>query len=216
MTPNEQFRSLRKEYHGDELSEQSVDKNPFEQFRKWFDDAIQYGVYEPNAMSLSTCGETGKPSSRMVLLKGFDERGFWFFTGLSSRKSQEINQNPHACLLFYWQEYPRQIRIEGTVQKLDANESENYFKERPRGSQIAAWASEQSRPLSSREELLKTYEEFASKFSNEEVIPCPPEWAGYLIVPNYLEFWQGRENRLHDRIVYEKSGAEWEIKRLYP
>ena len=216
MTSNEQFRSLRKEYYGDELSEKSVDKNPLEQFRKWFNDAIQYGVDEPNAMALSTSNAFGKPSSRMVLLKGFDERGFWFFTGLSSRKSQEMNQNPHACLLFYWQEYPRQIRIEGSVNKLDADESENYFRERPRGSQIAAWTSEQSKPLSSRKDLLKKHEEFTSKFSNKEVIPCPPEWVGYLIVPDYFEFWQGRENRLHDRIVYEKSGDEWEIKRLFP
>jgi pyridoxamine 5'-phosphate oxidase len=188
-------------------------KNPFEQFQHWFDFAVDVDAFYANAMTLSTVHDS-KPSSRVVLLKEMDEKGFVFFTNYTSAKSKEIDENKNAALLFFWKELERQIRIEGVLEKVSAENSNEYFKTRPRESQIGAWASPQSTTIT-RAELEKRVEEFTKKFEGQEV-PRPDFWGGFRLVPTRFEFWQGRAGRLHDRFVYENKNGVWEIGQVAP
>ena len=199
----------------DFLTEDNIDKNPFRQFSKWYDLALNSGFLHPDAMTLATADKTGKPSARIVLLKSFDERGFVFFTNYESKKGRELTQNPYATLLFYWDTFDRQVRIEGSVEKVPLKESEEYFRSRPRGSQLGALVSSQSNIIESREELEKKYEETAEKYEGKE-IPLPENWGGFNLKPAYFEFWQNRDNRLHDRIKYVLENDLWKIERLAP
>ncbi|MBX2889202.1 MAG: pyridoxamine 5'-phosphate oxidase [Ferruginibacter sp.] len=206
---------LRKEYMQNTLDEKSVHPNPIAQFRKWFDEAINSHIEEVNAMTLATVDSAGRPSARIVLLKGIDERGFSFFTNYTSRKAKELEGNPHVALVFFWKILERQVRITGIVSNLPVSESDEYFHSRPEGSQIGAWVSPQSQVISSREELENNFVEKSSAFKGKE-IPRPEFWGGYVIVPNNIEFWQGRESRLHDRIRYRRQAGEWITERLAP
>ena len=198
----------------DALKKSSVDKNPFKQFESWYNEILKSDIKEPSAMTLSTASRKGVPSVRTVLLKGFDEAGFLFFTNYESKKGRELIQNPVAELLFYWMDFDRQVRISGKVEKTSNEESEKYFISRPLQSRIGAWASKQSEIIPNREYLEKRFVEFEKKFKN--YIPLPPNWGGFRLIPGKFEFWQGRENRLHDRIVYLKKDQEWETVRLSP
>lgn len=206
---------LRKEYTRAGLSESEVELNPVDQFRRWFDEALAASLHEPNAMIVATATAAGQPSARTVLLKGFDERGFVFYTNYEGGKAQDISENPHVAVLFYWGELERQVRIEGLVESTTAEESDAYFASRPRGSQLGAWASEQSRGVVDRATLEGRLSEVEKRFEGLE-IPRPPFWGGYRVAPESFEFWQGRENRLHDRLVYRRSNGGWEIERLQP
>lgn len=206
---------LRREYSRASLSEEDVNPNPVEQFSKWFSEAISAKVPEANAMSLSTVDAGGRPSSRIVLIKEFDQRGFTFFTNYDSRKGLEVAENQYAALLFYWIELERQVRIEGRVERISAVESDSYFHSRPLNSRIGAIASAQSRPVSSREALEAQVEEVQRKYGENPVRPA--HWGGYRLVPDYLEFWQGRASRLHDRITYRlQADGSWQRQRLQP
>ncbi|HCT29816.1 MAG TPA: pyridoxamine 5'-phosphate oxidase [Bacteroidales bacterium] len=207
--------SIRKEYAMKQLDESEVDKNPLSQFGIWFDDAIQAEVNEPNAMVLSTTTKEGRPSSRVVLLKGFDENGFTFFTNYKSRKALHIEQNPFASLLFFWPELERQVRIEGEIAKVSTSESDEYFSSRPEGSKIGAWVSPQSNVIHGREFLESLKMIFEGQFANK-AISRPPNWGGYRLKPDMIEFWQGRPNRLHDRVQYTQINEKWKIERLAP
>jgi pyridoxamine 5'-phosphate oxidase len=198
-----------------ELSENSVDKNPFLQFNKWFDETLNTGISMPEAMVLTTANAKGASSTRTVLLKETNESGFVFFTNYSSRKAKEIGGNPQSSLLFYWKELERQVRIEGIIEKTSREKSEEYFSSRPRESQISAWVSEQSAKVPNREFLDRKFKELENKFNGKK-IPLPDYWGGYRLVPNYFEYWQARENRLHDRICYKIKDEGWEIFRLAP
>lgn len=198
------------------LTEDSVSENPVHQFKVWLQEAIDSQVEEPTAMVLSTVDAQGKPSARVVLLKGVDEQGFSFYTNYASRKGQELEQNPHASLTFFWAGLERQVRVEGKVEKVADEESEKYFHSRPKGSQIGAWASPQSQVIEAREVLEQREKELSARYADVELVPRPKHWGGYRLVPQYLEFWQGRPSRLHDRIVYEMEGNNWLIKRLAP
>ena len=198
-----------------ELSEEDVAANPLRQFQIWFHHALNTCQFEPNAMTLATVGRGGKPSARQLLLKDYDKDGFCFYSNYRSRKGRELKDNNKGALLFYWPDLERQIRIEGTVKKLSAKESDRYFQSRPRGGQIGAWASYQSETLESREELEARAHKLTIKFKGKK-IPRPPYWGGFRLVPNQFEFWQGRPNRLHDRICYKKSGIGWRRSRLSP
>jgi pyridoxamine 5'-phosphate oxidase len=194
----------------------SMDTDPIKQFVRWLQVAEQAKVPMPNVMTLATSNRQGKPSARMVLLKGVDERGFVFFTNYESRKAQDLSENRHAALVFNWLSLSRQVRVEGLVELLGAAESDLYFAERPRGSQIGAHASPQSQIVSDRAFLDKQYEDVAQKFAGQ-VVPRPPHWGGYLVVPEAVEFWQGGNNRLHDRLRYRRDKADlWVIERLAP
>ncbi len=206
---------IRREYEGNPLQIRSVAPNPFDQFSEWFDEAVKKIRIDPNAMTLSTVDENGQPSTRTVLLKGFDQSGFVFYTNYLSRKGHHIESNPKVSLTFYWTELIRQIHIEGTAQKVSKPQSDEYFKTRPTASKISAWASNQSKPLDSRDELDRRFREFEEKFDGGE-IPRPENWGGYLVVPHRMEFWQGRINRLHDRICYTLKDGKWKIERLAP
>jgi len=206
---------FRKEYIGNVLLESQMQSNPMLQFEQWMEDAIRFGMPEPNVMILATSTPEGKPSARCVLLKESNERGFVFFTNYRSRKGMELNANPFAALVFDWHEMERQIRIEGHVEKLSDEESDLYFHSRPVSSQIGTWASPQSQPINSREWLEKAHNDFFEKFNNK-AIPRPENWGGYLLSPTLVEFWQGRPNRLHDRIQYSLDGLDWKIRRLAP
>jgi len=207
--------SIRKEYALKQLDESEVDNNPFVQFGTWFDDALIAEINEPNAMILSTVSSEGRPSSRVVLLKGFDKNGFTFFTNYKSRKALHIDNNPFASLLFFWPELERQIRIEGEIIKVSPEESDEYFNSRPEGSKIGAWVSPQSRVIHGRGFLESLKMVFEEQFTNKP-ISRPPNWGGYRLKPNLIEFWQGRPNRLHDRIQYSLSQSNWKIERLAP
>jgi pyridoxamine 5'-phosphate oxidase len=205
---------IRRDYSLHTLNENDVAPNPIVQFTKWWNDAMESQVIEVNAMTLATCDKDGKPSARIVLLKGFDERGFIFFTNYESRKAKNLAENPKAALIFFWKEIERQIRIEGTVEKVSAQESDAYFFSRPEGSRIGAWASPQSKIITGRNMLEENVQKYKEEFKNS--IPRPPHWGGYRVMPELIEFWQGRSNRLHDRIQYTKTGGSWKVDRLAP
>ncbi len=194
---------------------EALSQEPLEQFEHWFAEAKRAGVEVPEAMTLATADGEGVPSARMVLLKGASEDGFVFYTGYGSRKSEELEQNPRAALVFYWRPLGRQVRVEGSVESVPELESAAYFATRPRGSQLAAWASEQSRPLGSREELERRYSELEREYEDRDV-PLPPHWGGYRLRPEAIEFWEHRENRLHARIRYTRAREGWEVERLNP
>jgi len=189
--------------------------DPFLLFQEWFDEAERAGVVAPEAMTLATATADGAPSARMVLLKGADEDGFVFYTGYDSRKGAELAENPRAALVFYWQPVGKQVRVEGPVERVSEAESAAYFETRPRGSQLAAWASQQSRPLASREELERRYAELEQEYEGRDV-PLPPQWGGYRLQPEVIEFWEHHENRLHDRVRYTRAREGWQTERLAP
>ncbi len=197
------------------IPELSAEGDPIALFGRWYEDAEEAGIFQPNAMSVATCGEDGRPSARMLLLKGFDGRGFVFFTNYVSRKAKEMLANPQVAMTFYWPILERQVRLEGTVSRLSDQESYAYFKTRPRGSRIGAWASDQSSPLASRAILEQRVREYEEKFRDQDV-PLPPFWGGYRAMPDRIEFWQGRLDRLHDRLCYAREGDVWKVTRLYP
>jgi pyridoxamine 5'-phosphate oxidase len=207
---------LRQEYAKESLSERDVDANPFTQFEKWFAQAQNAGLIEPNAMTLATATHDGRPSARMVLLKGMSEEGFVFFTDYRSRKGTELEANPNAALCFWWDVLQRQIRVEGSVFRVSVDESTKYFRSRPRGSQVGAWASMQSALLSARDALEREVLRLIEKFPEGTEIPLPKHWGGYRLAPTSFEFWQGRPSRLHDRITYTRQGDAWVIGRLSP
>ncbi|TCS86114.1 pyridoxamine 5'-phosphate oxidase [Anseongella ginsenosidimutans] len=225
-TKKDILRQLRKEYTLQGLSRREVAPTPFQQFDNWFLEAWDAEVPEPNAMTLCTVGKAGKPSARIVLLKDFDEGGFVFYTNYNSLKGQQIAENPFVSLSFFWQPLERQVRIEGIAEKIGANESDQYFQSRPRGSRLAAIASPQSQVIESRDWLEKIWREQENIFTEKERIPRPENWGGFSVKPERVEFWQGRDNRLHDRIVYEtgeiykadadKTTGQWRIHRLAP
>jgi pyridoxamine 5'-phosphate oxidase len=192
-----------------------LDPDPLRQFAAWYADAQAAGAPQPDATALATADVDGRPSVRMVLLKGFDERGFAFYTNRESRKARELRSNPRAALVFNWQLLHRQVRVEGDVERVSDEESQAYWATRPRPSQIAAWASPQSTVVAGRDELDRLYAETAARLGDRE-LPLPPFWGGYRLVPSAIEFWQGQENRFHDRIRYARSGAGWTRERLAP
>jgi pyridoxamine 5'-phosphate oxidase len=207
--------NLRHDFSRDEIEELSAKVTAFEQFESWLAEAIGKNLNDPNAMVLSTSTPDGRPSSRVVLLKGFDENGFVFYTNYDSRKAAEIAANPHAALLFYWTETGKQVRIEGTIKKVPAEVSDEYFASRPRASQIGAAASPQSNIVESRDYLEGRFAELEKEFEGRE-IKRPENWGGYILEPDIFEFWQGRESRLHDRLRYTKNETGWDVERLAP
>lgn len=209
------LQSMRREYRRSELDESSVDRDPFKQFERWFFEAQRSEVPEPNTMILATAGSDGHPNIRAVLLKLFDERGFVFFTNYNSHKAGEIDANPHVAAEFLWLELERQVRVRGRCEKISTAESLAYFAKRSRGSRIGAWISDQSSVIGSRKLLQMQFEKMKAKFKDGD-IPLPDFWGGYRITPESIEFWQGRENRLHDRILYTRNGEGWNISRLAP
>jgi len=215
MSNIHEIEDLRKKYSLIELNEKTVGKDPFEQFDIWFKDALNSRLPEPNAMIISTTSRAGMPSVRTVLLKSYDNRGFVFFTNYESKKGKDLGENPKAAILFLWKEMERQIRIIGRVEKTTQKESELYFRSRPKESQLGAWASKQSTVLPDRNQLTENYEKYRKQFEGKE-IPLPPHWGGYRVIPTEFEFWQGRVNRLHDRICYSKERNSWYISRLSP
>lgn len=207
---------MRKEYMRRGLSEDELNADPFRQFQMWFDQALAASLPEPNAMALATATRDGRPSARMVLLKGYDARGFVWYTNYESRKGGELEQNPRAALVFYWPELERQVRIEGDVTQLTGAESDAYFASRPRGSQIGAWASNQSQILTGREPLEQRAAELEAQYTGHEV-PRPPFWGGFRLAPTLIEFWQGRPSRMHDRLRYRRlENGGWLVERLSP
>ena len=209
------FNHLRREYAGAPFDVADAAVDPLQQFRTWFADAERAKVPEANAMTIATVDGSGRPSARVVLLKDLDDRGFVFFTDYRSRKARELDANPQAALVFRWHELERQVRIVGQVERISAAASEAYFRTRPLGSRIGAWASEQSSALRDRAALEDEVARLTAKFSDGNV-PLPPHWGGYRVVPDELEFWQGRENRLHDRVQYLRSDGAWRRARLSP
>lgn len=206
---------LRKEYTLAGLRRRDLDADPVVQFGRWLQEAIDAGAAEPTAMTLATCDATGQPSSRTVLLKGLDERGFLFFTNYESRKGRELAGNPRAALTFHWKELERQVCVCGAATKVSREESEAYFQSRPAGSRLAAWVSRQTEVISGREHLEKELAVVTARFG--DAVPLPPYWGGLVVSPISVEFWQGRPNRLHDRFLYErKSGGPWTVGRLSP
>ena len=205
---------LRRSYEGEPLLEVDLAADPVTQFAAWFADAMAAGLPEPNAMVLATASAGGRPGARTVLLKGYDERGFVFYTNYESRKGRDLAENPRACLLFPWHPMRRQVRVEGPVVRLPKEESAAYFRSRPYGSRIGAWASRQSAVLPSREALDRRFAELAERWPEDP--PVPDFWGGYRVVPEEVEFWQGRLDRLHDRLRYRRSGTAWVVERLAP
>ena len=197
------------------MAARPVTGDPIERFQEWFREAEQAGVEVPEAMTLATAGTDGAPSARMVLLKGADDEGFVFYSGYVSRKAGELDQNPRAALVFYWRPLGKQVRVEGRVERVSGAESAAYFATRPRGSQLAAWASQQSRPLESREQLERRYAELDREYAGREV-PRPPHWGGFRLRPDAIEFWEHRENRLHDRSCYTRARVGWRHELLAP
>ncbi len=201
------------------LHREDLAPNPFEQFHRWFQEAERAPLAHPEAMALATAGSDGKPHVRMVLCKGYsEEKGFIFYTNYESEKSRQLEENPRAELLFYWMPLQRQVRIAGRVEKLSAEENQRYFQSRPRESQISAWASPQSRVVESRQVLEEKRRQYLEEFKGKDVLPCPPFWGGFRVIPDRFEFWQGREYRFHDRFAYtlDPGGESWQIHRLAP
>ena len=212
---NKSIADIRKDYSLHSFNESDVASNPIQQFTKWWNDALASEIVEVNAMTLATSSKNGKPSARIVLLKGFDERGFVFFTNYESNKGKALDENLQAALVFFWKEIERQVRVEGTIEKISASESDEYFFSRPEDSRIGAWASPQSKVIEGRNILEENVQRFSNEFKNS--IPRPPYWGGYRVMPELIEFWQGRSNRLHDRIQYTKTGSgSWKVDRLAP
>lgn len=213
---NKSIADIRKDYQLQSLLETDVAHNPFEQFNKWWDDALKSEIDEVNAMTLATADMDAMPSARIVLLKGFDEKGFVFFTNYNSQKGSELAQNNRACLVFFWKELERQVRIYGNAEKISTEENIAYFNSRPNGSKIGAWASPQSLVVAGTAWLKETFDYYRERFKHGE-IPKPPNWGGYRVKPFKIEFWQGRPNRLHDRILYSKTQeGSWKFERLAP
>ena len=212
--------ALRREYGDHGLDVPDLAPDPVSMFRQWMGDTVAAGLHEPNAMVVATVSPRGRPSSRMVLLKGVDERGFVFFTNYESRKAAEIAANPHVSLLFPWHDLQRQVRVEGAASKVSAEESEAYFASRPRESQLGAWASPQSRVVASRSALDERYGGVLAQFAELDEVPVPPHWGGFRVAPYAVEFWQGRKGRMHDRLVYRRveddPHAPWTVDRLAP
>jgi pyridoxamine 5'-phosphate oxidase len=215
MTPPVSIADLRREYALARLDEKDVSRDPIAEFARWFAEAQAAEVEEPNAMVLATATTDGAPSARVVLLKGFDQRGFAFFTDYRSRKGAELEANPRAALVLHWSELERQVRITGDVTRTSAEESEAYYRSRPLGSRLGAWVSHQSQAIPSRDVLEGGLREVERRFAGGDV-PLPPYWGGYRVGPGAIEFWQGRENRLHDRVRYVREGETWRIERLAP
>jgi len=211
----ETLENLRQDYRAAQLNDNDINKSPIKQFDKWFSEAITAEIFEPNAMTLATADKSGKPNARIVLLKGFDENGFSFYTNYLSTKGKEIKKNPQACLVFFWGELERQVRIEGKIEKLSKEASEKYFHSRPVGSQIGAIVSPQSQIITDRKVLEIKVDELTAKYEGK-TIPKPAHWGGYILKPTAIEFWQGRTSRLHDRIKYDLINARWQTNRLAP
>jgi len=207
---------LRKEYTFHGLSEAQAHPNPFEQFKIWFEQAIAAQLPEPNAMTIATATLDGRPSARLVLLKDYDERGFVFYTNYESNKGQQLLKNPWGAIVFWWAELERQVRIEGSVEQVSAEEANAYFESRPKGSQLGAWASNQSQVIASREVLEQRLQQLQKEYENKQV-PRPPHWGGFRVIPAEIEFWQGRPSRLHDRLLYSRGDhGSWTMQRLSP
>ncbi len=215
MAKKTSIQKLHRDYPDKVLLEKSAPSDPLALFRQWFQDALKARLLDPNAMAVSTVGASGKPSTRMVLLRGLDSRGYTFFTNYHSRKGQELKKRPYASLLFFWPQLGRQVRIEGRVEKVSPRESDAYFKTRPRGSQLSAWASDQSEKIGNRDILESRMRSLEIRFEGKR-IPRPSHWGGYRVLPVTIEFWSGRKNRLHDRLLYVRSLGRWVRTRLAP
>ncbi|MFF0740841.1 pyridoxamine 5'-phosphate oxidase [Streptomyces sp. NPDC004111] len=208
---------MREQYRTEPFTEDSLAPGPMDQFARWFQQAVEGGLDEPNAMIVSTATPDGRPSSRTVLLKAYDREGFVFFTNYRSRKGEELGANPHLSLLFPWHRIARQVVVTGTAARVSRAETAAYFRTRPHGSQLGAWASEQSQVIGSRDELTAAYAKLEERYPEGEKVPVPPHWGGFRVVPRTVEFWQGHENRLHDRLRYVSDGAgAWSVERLNP
>lgn len=215
-TKDHDISSIRSDYTLGNLNENELVGDPIQQFQVWFDEALQQGVVEPNAMTLCTVSASGRPTGRIMLLKDIDESGFSFYTNYESRKGKELDGNPQATILFFWPALQRQVRIEGVVQKLPAEVADTYFQSRPKGSRLGAIASTQSREIAGRHVLEARINALEKEYEHEDFVPKPAYWGGYLLVPDRVEFWQGGGNRLHDRLCYIKSDNGWRIVRLAP
>jgi len=213
-TLSQSIADLHQSYERSELSEDACDPDPLRQFERWLTEALNAGVPDANAMTLATVGSELRPSTRIVLIKGYDAQGIVFFTNYGSRKGQELAGNPYAALQFHWTPLERVVRIEGLVQKVSAEESDAYYDSRPLDSRIGAWASPQSQPIASRDVLAQNVAHYSAQFPSAP--PRPPHWGGYCLVPDRWEFWQGRKNRLHDRLRYLPQGGRWLMQRLAP
>ena len=211
----DELAALRREYGDAGLDDPDLAPDPIAMFRRWMHHTVVAGVHEPNAMVVATVSADGRPSTRLVLLKGVDERGFVFYTNFASRKGRELDANPAVSLLFPWHDLQRQVRVEGTATRVPDEESRAYFASRPRASQLGAWASPQSEEVASREVLQAAYAEAEARFEGQDV-PLPPNWGGYRVRPEVVEFWQGRRGRMHDRLVYRRDGDAWTTARLAP
>jgi pyridoxamine 5'-phosphate oxidase len=205
---------IRTDFGKDALDENDVHKNPIQQFEAWFKQALEAQVYDPHVMMVTTVGKDLRPSTRVMLLRNFEEQGFFFYTNYNSHKGKQAVENPYACLTFFWPELERQVRVEGVLEKQSDEESDIYFASRPRASKIGAWVSPQSKVITSRKELDDKYEKLEKQYSEE--VPRPPHWGGFILHPSRIEFWQGRPSRLHDRISYSKAENGWKIERLAP
>lgn len=212
----DKIADIRKEYTKASLDITSVNENPVLQFEKWFDEALQSNALEPSAMTLATISANGKPSARIVLLKGITHGRFYFYTNYQSQKGQELENNPACALTFFWPELERQVRISGIAERTTAQESDQYFQSRPRGSQVGAWASPQSVVIKDREILEQRVKGIEEKYKNDKALPRPKQWGGFAVLPFEIEFWQGRASRLHDRILYTSIDSKWTINRLAP
>lgn len=213
---HQNLQHLRSEYAKASLDVNSIDKDPIQQFQKWFQEAVVGNIIEPNAMSLATVSADGRPSIRIVLLKGVEEGKFLFYTNYQSKKGVQLEANPACALTFFWPELERQVRIEGSVERVSVEKSTDYFQSRPRGSQLGAWVSPQSSPVKDRSILEQRMQEMEKKFEGADTLPKPQQWGGYAVNPYLIEFWQGRPNRLHDRIEFVKTDSSWAMNRLAP
>ena len=212
----EKINHVRHDYALDSLSKTDLDPSPLVQFKTWMTQALESAVLEPIAATLATVDSDGYPSARIVLMREVTDHGFIFYTNYGSHKAVDLITNPKASLSFFWPELQRQVRIEGVAEKVSREKSQRYFAGRPRGSQIGAWASQQSKKLRDRAALIANFKMFEEKFADHETVPCPDFWGGFILTPISIEFWQGRESRLHDRLVYRLQDDKWEVSRLSP